>query len=63
MPKRHTDSTWRQFLHAQATTMLAADFFHVDCAVTLPACIACSSWKSAPGTCTSSAWPRIRTAR
>jgi putative transposase len=22
-PKRHTDATWRQFLHAQATTMLA----------------------------------------
>jgi putative transposase len=34
-PKRHTGTTWRQFLHAQAATMLAADFFHVDCAVTL----------------------------
>ncbi len=34
-PSRHTDTTWRQFLHLQAATMLAADFFHVDCAVTL----------------------------
>ena len=34
-PQRQTDSTWRQFLRTQASTMLAVDLFHVDCAVTL----------------------------
>jgi len=33
-PQR-SHSTWRHFLRTQATTMLACDFFHVDCAITL----------------------------
>jgi putative transposase len=33
-PQR-SQATWWQFLRTQATTMLACDFFHVDCAVTL----------------------------
>jgi putative transposase len=34
-PVRRTDTSWRQFLRTQATSMVAVDFFHVDCAVTL----------------------------
>jgi putative transposase len=34
-PARHTGTTWRQFLQAQAATTPAADFFHAGCAVSL----------------------------
>ncbi|MEV6715397.1 integrase core domain-containing protein [Lentzea sp. NPDC051208] len=34
-PTRGTDMSWRRFLRAQAASMLACDFFRVDCVVTL----------------------------
>jgi transposase InsO family protein len=34
-PLRSTDTSWRRFLRAPASTMPAVGFVHVDCAVTL----------------------------
>jgi transposase InsO family protein len=34
-PVRRDHTTWRRFLSTQASTMLACDYFHVDCALTL----------------------------
>src|SRR5512135_2932885 len=34
-PPSGNDQSWQVFLRAHAATLLAADFFHVDCALTL----------------------------
>jgi hypothetical protein len=33
---RHTHTSWLRFLHTHSSTMLATDFFHVDCWTSAP---------------------------
>lgn len=49
---RRASPTWRQFLAAQASGMLACDFLHAD-TVLLQRVYVLSGWKSRPGRCTS----------
>jgi putative transposase len=53
VPVRHIDTSWRQFLRTQATSMLAVDLFYVDCALTCGGATCCSRSRLATATYTS----------
>src|SRR6187401_2103067 len=52
-PVRHTDTSWRQFLHTQATSMLAVDFFTSTAQSPCGGSTSCSRSRSVTATCTS----------
>ena len=62
-PQRSTDTSWRRFLRTQAASMLAVDFFHVDCALTLKRIYVFFALEATAATSTSWERPAIRPER